>query len=261
MRERLLLHFPALAAPVLAVCLGCAAVLPVAPASASTPAAEAKAPDAAADESARVAKLARAVHLVEQKHGEAAIRDLLDPLVAEYEALYGQTGKRYFSSRSQSETLAYLLMAAAAHDRGEDGRSAVALGPTWADAHYTRAYVLIELGRIDEAKTALRKAVELSPYNAQFLAELAFVLSKERDWQGMLDFSIRAADASAFSDTEDAKVQQRGRALRSQGYALVELGRLDEAEAVYRECLKLDPADDRARRELDYVLAQKKQTS
>jgi Flp pilus assembly protein TadD len=44
-----------------------------------------------------------------------------------------------------------------------------------------------------------------------------------------------------------------GRALRGKGFVLVELGKLDEAEAMYRRCLAIDPADTKAANELRYV--------
>lgn len=40
---------------------------------------------------------------------------------------------------------------------------------------------------------------------------------------------------------------------RGRGFALTELGRLDEAEAAYNEALKIDPNDDRAKHELEYI--------
>lgn len=42
------------------------------------------------------------------------------------------------------------------------------------------------------------------------------------------------------------------------GYALSEMGRLDEAEANYRECLKIDPKDKGAMNELLYIAQQRR---
>jgi Flp pilus assembly protein TadD len=41
--------------------------------------------------------------------------------------------------------------------------------------------------------------------------------------------------------------------LRSQGYALIELGRLGEAQTMYRRSLDLDPENDVAQNELGYI--------
>jgi Flp pilus assembly protein TadD len=49
------------------------------------------------------------------------------------------------------------------------------------------------------------------------------------------------------------------RAWRGQGYCLVEQGKLNEAEAMYRKCLALDPKDNKARGELEYIQGLRKQ--
>jgi Flp pilus assembly protein TadD len=40
---------------------------------------------------------------------------------------------------------------------------------------------------------------------------------------------------------------------RGRGFVLTELGRLDEAEAAYRESLKIEPDSERAKNELQYI--------
>lgn len=47
--------------------------------------------------------------------------------------------------------------------------------------------------------------------------------------------------------------RQRGIILRGEGYALVDLNRLDEAEAAYKESLKVDPDHGHAVKELQYI--------
>jgi tetratricopeptide (TPR) repeat protein len=41
------------------------------------------------------------------------------------------------------------------------------------------------------------------------------------------------------------------------GWILVERGKLDEAEALYRQCLELNPDDSHAKAELDYIAQQR----
>jgi Flp pilus assembly protein TadD len=51
---------------------------------------------------------------------------------------------------------------------------------------------------------------------------------------------------------------ERGRAWRGLGYNLVEEGKLDEAEAMYRKCLELDPDDAKSQGELRSIGEQRK---
>jgi Flp pilus assembly protein TadD len=125
--------------------------------------------------------------------------------------------------------------------------------PTWAYAYYYKGYALIDLHRMGEARHALGQALELAPRNAQFLAELAATYQNE-DGEQMLAISRQAAEATHFSPP-DLRQDELGRALRGQGYALIELKRWDEAEQAYKQALQLDPSDLHARSELDYVLS------
>ena len=56
---------------------------------------------------------------------------------------------------------------------------------------------------------------------------------------------------------DDTRSDELGRARRGQGYVLVELGKLDEAEKKYQQCLAANPNDANAKAELQYVREQK----
>jgi tetratricopeptide (TPR) repeat protein len=56
--------------------------------------------------------------------------------------------------------------------------------------------------------------------------------------------------ALAISDQPD---RDRARLQRGRGFSLTELNRLDEAETAYQESLKLEPGNERAEHELDYI--------
>ena len=51
----------------------------------------------------------------------------------------------------------------------------------------------------------------------------------------------------------DQSDELRAVALRGRGFALTELGRLDEAEVAYRDSLKLKPENEVALAELKYI--------
>ena len=65
-------------------------------------------------------------------------------------------------------------------------------------------------------------------------------------------FAQAAKDARSFSPASE-KTAELGRALRGMGFTLIEKGRLDEAEKLFRECLQLNPDDGKAKSELRYI--------
>lgn len=170
-----------------------------------------------------------------------------DQVIRAYKRHFSNSEERIYCARTSTETLAYLLMAASV-----EKQSAKAISSIWADAHYVKAYALLEMGRNAEAKKDLRRAVELSPLNSSYLSELGHVLQIEKDWSGAMEVFKSAEEHAGFSP-EDAGARELGRARRGLGYCLVELGKLEEAEEVYLRCLATDPDDNRAKAELAYV--------
>lgn len=197
-------------------------------------------------EAGRTKQLNRAGELLSQGKAEKALA-VLDALIADYTRQYANDPRKVYCARSLPETLLYMAMAAT------QGRDAVALGPTLAYAHHLRGYALIELGRNEEARVENAKALELSPDNPTFLAERGYQQQLAQDWPAMLATYQQATEMANAISPDNVKSQEAGRALRGQGYALVELGRLDAAEQAYRKALALDANDTRARDELEYV--------
>jgi Flp pilus assembly protein TadD len=195
---------------------------------------------------AEVAQLQQAWRLMQERKPVEAIA-VLDPLIASYEAKYINGGKRVYEARTSQESLLYMLMAA------KDKQSAVVAKGVWGEANYAKGYTLIEMDRLDDAKPALERAIAISPRNSKYLGELGHIYQSKGNWPDALaTFALAEEGASAFSPPQN-RVREWTRALRGSGYVLVELGRLDEAEAKYRKCLELDPADQKAVGELRYI--------
>ena len=188
--------------------------------------------------------LQNGVRLAKEKKFEEAISENFDKIIARHESGAGK--QQFYCARSMMETVLYSGMAAQEH------RDAIVLTSTWADAYFLKGNVLLDLGRVPEARSSLEKAVKLSPYNARYLSELAYTYELEKDWQKSLDTYKSAEHATLFSP-EDQKTDELSRALRGEGYNLTELGQFDEAEAKYTECIKLDANDKKALNELEYI--------
>jgi len=203
-------------------------------------------------------RMIRGNTLLKDKQAEAAIREGFAPVIEAFEARYGNDGKRYYSARTSAETLFYMLSVAADHGKGESNQDGVALGPTWAYAHYGKAYSLIELNRFDEAAEELDRALQLSPNNPQFLCERAYLYRATGEWDKMLQGYRSALTFIDMASPDDRKVFEEARALRGEGYALIELGDLKSAEKSFKKSLKLEPGNELALGELDYIKNLKK---
>jgi len=192
-------------------------------------------------------RMAQAIRLVQKGEFDAALEQYIDPTIAEFEKEYAKRPERIYCARDTVETLLYMTRSA------EKNESALAVSAAYASAFYLKGYIFVDRGEFTDAFPYLRKAVELSPSNAQFLSELGHVYQNGKQWPTALETFDRAVEgARLLSDKADHSAELR-RALRGRGYSLTELGRLDEAEKVYAECLALDPSDTKATGELEYI--------
>jgi len=183
--------------------------------------------------------------LIDGKKPQAAI-EKCEKVIALFKAHYANTKEKIYCARSSAESLGYLLKAAA------DKQNAIALSATWADAYFIKSYALQELGRMAEAKLTAQRAVELSPWSSHYLSELGNIYALEKNWANAKE-TFEIAEEHAPLSPDSAKATELGRARRGIAYVLVELGRLDEAEKKYQQCLKENPNDTKAAEELEYV--------
>jgi tetratricopeptide (TPR) repeat protein len=208
---------------------------------------------AARDNEAEQMQLVNAGARLLQEHKPSEAIDGLDKVIAHYEAKNTEKPGTAYCARSPAEALVYLLQAS------NDKTTASVYGPAWCDAYFLRGYALIELGRTGEARAALERAVQLAPREAHYRSELAELYAREKRW----DDALAAFDASAKVAEESVQPERKnvelGRALRGKGFVLVELGRMEEAEAIYRKCLEIDPTDTKAMNELRYVQSRRQQ--
>ncbi len=175
-----------------------------------------------------------------------------DKVISSYERKYRGSKQKIFCARSSAESLAYLLESA-----NQGTNDAIVLSANWADAYYLKAYALVSLGQLGEARPLLNHAIALSPGNFQYRAELGHVYQQEKNWEMALStFQLAEKNAGLYSDAA-TKNAELGQAMRGKAYVFVEQGKLGEAEQVYLQCLELDKNDVKARNELTYVREQK----
>jgi len=98
----------------------------------------------------------------------------------------------------------------------------------------------------------LERAVALAPMYPHYLSELGYAYQAQKRWQLSYDTYRRAAVAAERQSGEQRKKSLR-RAWYGMAYDLVELGRLEDAEKLFVQCLELTPDDQKVKDELQYV--------
>lgn len=191
-------------------------------------------------------RLMQATDLISKgRHAEAL--PLLDQIITENEAKHRASSRTIiYSAPTLGEALIYGTLASMQQ------KKSVILDGNWSTANFLKGFALVDLNRGDEAIRWFNKAVALAPMNSQFLAERAEWYKSRRNW-GKAYKDFEEARSSANFAEDDVKVAWEGRAIRGMAFVRVEQGKLDEAERLIGEALKLNPADTRARQELELI--------
>jgi tetratricopeptide (TPR) repeat protein len=208
---------------------------------------EGAAPASQADRDA--AEIERATAFIKASKPDEAVA-VLDALIAAQERTRKADPREAYCARSTQETILYSAMAAKAK------KDAVILPESACYSMFLKGFALIDLKRSDEARAWFERALAMAPSNSQFIGELGEWYKSRRDWNKAASLYAQAETASAFSPA-DSQTFDKTRALRGRAFVLVERGKLDEAEKLYRQCLTLDPEDTRSKQELQYIAEQR----
>ena len=112
-----------------------------------------------------------------------------------------------------------------------------------------------EVGKPDQALRVLDAGLKLSPLTGVQLGKTVPALTAERGaaLAGLKRWQDEVDNEDAGLKLEGASDKMRALLYRGRGFALTELGRLDEAEAAYDQSLTLEPGNPRALHELQYI--------
>lgn len=155
---------------------------------------------------------------------------------------------------------ALVAMAMVTSDKSSGPRKAVAVdNPYPGIALYLGSYY-DEIGKPDQGVRVLDAGLSLSAISGIELGESRPMLLTEKG-EALVALK-RAADALAVFDEglkiDDLEPHIHAHLYRGRGFALTELGRLDEAEEAYRASLRLEPDNPTALHELAYIAGLRK---
>ncbi|WP_039911989.1 tetratricopeptide repeat protein [Cellvibrio mixtus] len=170
-----------------------------------------------------------------------------DEAIKHCEVKYPADGKKVYTSRTTAESLMYAVLSSS-RDESVDVVDTVC-----SDAYYLRGFTAMNTGRLRDAEGYLHKAVSMAPVNAMYLSALGHIYQVKRDWQQAIDYFAQAEDAAKTYSPEQVRISEFSRAKRGIGFNLIQLGKLNEAEAKYKECLAIDAKDKGALNELEYI--------
>jgi len=141
----------------------------------------------------------------------------------------------------ESEFFAYV-------QHGQAEKSIKWIAGSYSKAWYQLATIAVEEQRFDSALICIESGLAVELDHPELWSEKGYILGRLQRHQEALDCYRRAATSRDWAPSS-----QVARALRGQGAALVDLERLDEAEALFLRSLELAPDSKVAKHELDYI--------
>ncbi len=175
---------------------------------------------------------------------ERLLREVVANTPPDYVNAFEQDGALVVKFWDQEEFIYHVLRQ---KERGQE-RDVIWRENAYPRAHYYMGFLEVERGRPEQALQWMDAGQKLEPQQPHFRLEKGKALSSLGDFQGALAlYSETLAMGDAISPLD------RAAALRGQGFQLIELNRLDEAEACFLNSLELDPTSEVALGELGYI--------
>lgn len=173
--------------------------------------------------------------------------DGIQPAIQNLEAYLAQQQQKIFAANNLPEQLLYLGLAA------KHQTNAKVIPAVWADLYFIGAFAEIERYRYPQAYQYLAKALQLSPYNSEYLSQIAFLQQTQHDWITAIGTLNQALSYIEFIQPEQKRQLAANSILRSLGVVHIELAELEKAREYFLKVLQTDPQDQRALQELAYI--------
>ena len=198
-------------------------------------------------------------NILKQGNAELALKNFFEPVNQSFMRQTAKAGAddEIYASHNATETAAYTAKVAKENEGAAKPVHLVTVDGAWADSLVLKARALGQLKRFPEALSALNQAITLSPAYPPVWLEMGSIYKEQKEWEKSFKaYKTAENDAGAIED-KTVQNQALASALRGQAVAMIELGRLDDAETLYKRCLKMDPKDTAATDGLAQVQARR----
>ena len=112
-------------------------------------------------------------------------------------------------------------------------KQSIAIDPNYSDAHHLKGLVYMRLGEPKLAELSLKRALDISPKDANVMQTLGWLLCKESKFEESELYFLKVLAS--------AKYDQRAKTLRTLGMCRVKSGRLVEGSDSLQASYALDP--------------------
>ena len=193
--------------------------------------------------------------VLKQGMPEVALTKYFEPVNQSFMRQTAKAGAddEIYASHGATEAAAYAAKVAKRNESANTQLRMVTVDGAWTDALVLKARALVELKRTGDAISAVDQATIISPAYPSPWNELGSIYQNEKDWEKSQGAYRSAENVAGAVDDKALQTQMLTTALRGQAFALTELGRLDESEALYKRCLKINPGDSAAAEGLSHI--------
>lgn len=174
---------------------------------------------------------------------EGRLQQVLGHMPKPFVRLATENGQPVYRADTLDDCKAF---AAALAARGRTHRL-VCRGNPYPTAGFYLGTYYNEIGQPDRALTALEQGLIAAPNSPLLIAERNASFTSLHRWDDALAGADRGLAIAGLAPSDHALM------LRNRGFALVQLGRLDEGQKAYEDSLVLVPDNALAKNELEYI--------